>query len=269
MQTRCFQWNRAKWIFQRNCPIAGGSGSGEKRRRGEAEWSAWDGGKWNREPSISYVGGFFSFSLSSFFLPFFSRFLVQLPRETVHKARISMPLMISERRNRARYPPPQTAIIKVIIDTSYVWRKQLSIEMNGAAGRRSASRENLGTSYVNHISVYGAIAPVPSTLLTPRHVNYFVNFPSTQATGHRFQPSRFRSLGGAAEGHPPSANYAATQRFAAAFSSSVRASFHWHWSIVKFGLPDEGSKAAETSRWWGNSVFLSFVGSRSMFEESD
>jgi len=112
--------------------------------------------------------------------------------------------------------------------------------MNGAAGRRSVLRENLGTFYVNHISVYRAVVPVLSALLTPRYVNYFVNFSSVQATGHRFQPSRFRSLDGAAEDHPPSMELCGdgAVRFFV-FHTSL---FHWHSSIVKFGFLTKARK---------------------------
>jgi len=109
--------------------------------------------------------------------------------------------------------------------------------MNGAAGSRSVLRENLETSYVNHINVYGAVAPVPSALLTLWHVNYFVNF-----RRRKLQPIASNPLASARRrsGKPPSANYAATQRFAAAFSSSGPASsVGIHREVW---IPDEDSK---------------------------
>lgn len=60
--------------------------------------------------------------------------------------------------------------------------------MNGGAagGQGRRAERTLGTSCVNHISVYySAAASVPSALLTPWHVNYFGNFPPARATCDR------------------------------------------------------------------------------------
>lgn len=68
-------------------------------------------------------------------------------------------------------------------ESSYRHRRWTAAQLVGEGSR---TERTLGTPGVNHISVYSAAASVPSALLTPRHVNYFVNFPPAR-------PARGRS----------------------------------------------------------------------------